>query len=712
MKKQSVPCEIRGRLSAWRFRRRGALLIFRRWRRACLENRFLVILTTMILQFGCIYGQTVSTGALTGITLDPSGAVLPGVSIHIANQATTETESTTSDEQGRFWFILMPPGTYDLRASKANFDTLNLPNINVSVTETLRLELRFRLAEAIGNVQVFSDPTMIQSDNSALGRLVNEQAVSSLPLVTRNFAQIAGLAPGVVAGVYNATELGIGGTALSQISKSSDGIYVHGARSYDNNWLFEGISVTDVQGSGASSGGIPTPNPDTILEFKVQTGLYDAAYGRSGGANVSVITKMGSNTYHGTAFAFFRNDVLNANDFFLNTTGQPRPPLRQNQMGFNLGGPIKKEKLLFFGAYQKTHQLNGLAGGQARIACSAALSSPPIGNDRSAAALGRLFGGMTGALGGAAIQPDGSNINPVAVAFLNFRLPDGTYLIPTPQTVDRSRPFENQGFSIFTRPCNFDENQFLTNFDYLRSSKTKISARFFFANDGEIVTFPGNGLNALSNIPGSPGPADSDFRVLSLAHTYTLSSGSLNEARIGFVYNKTHTQANPPLKWSDVGVAEGEMSEANELPSLKILGSVGFDSAFPQTYRQNRLAVEDIFSFVHGAHAIRIGGSLTRLQDDHDVPGFGSFVEFLSWPDFLLGDGPGQANLDLALSKTMEFDWPREKSNVEFRAELYNVFNHPQFSNPDANFTSPTFGVISSTAVNPRVGQLALRLSF
>src|SRR5215472_15976180 len=631
----------------------------------CVQRCFsasLVMLIATILLSGPACGQTVSTGALIGITLDPSGAVLPGVSIQLSNPETKETEFTTSDKEGRFSFALLSPGTYELRASKTNFDALHLANINVSVTETLRLELRLRLAEVVGNVQVSYEPLMVQSDNSALGRLVNEEAVGHLPLVTRNFAQIAGLAPGVVVGVYNATELGTGGTALSQISKSNDGLYVHGSRSYGNNWQIEGISVTDLQGSGASSGGIPTPNPDTILEFKVQTGLYDAAYGRSGGANVSVITKMGSNTYHGTAFGFFRNDVLNANDFFLNRTGQPRPTLRQNQMGFNVGGPIKREKFLFFGAYQKTHQLTGLALGQARIACSAALSSPPIGNDRTPAALGRLFGGMTGALGGAAIRTDGSNINPVALAILNFKLPDGTFLIPTPQTVDPSRAFESQGFSSFTKPCNFDENQFLTNFDYLRSSKTKIAARFFFARDSEVVTVPGNAFNSLANIPGSPSPADSDFRVLSLTHTHILGNTSLNEARIGYVYNKTHTRANPPLKWSDVVVAEGEMSEANELPSLKILGSVSFNSAFPQTHTQDSFVGDDTLSFVYAAHAIRTGGSLSRLQDDHDVEGVGSFVEFLSWPDFLLGNSAAGNG-----SETF--------SNVFASVDLFGLFN-------------------------------------
>ena len=284
---------------------------------------------------------------------------------------------------------------------------------------------------------------------------------------------------GVISGVFNAGELGLGGVALSQISRSNDGIYVHGARSYNNDSQLDGIDVSDVQSTGATSGGIPIPNPDTIQEFKVQTALYDAAYGRFGGANISVVTKTGSNAFHGSIFEFFRNDVLNANDFFLNEAGQARPALEQNQFGFALGGPIKTDKLFFFGSYQGTRQTNGLAAGQARIACTATLRTPPLTNDRTPAALGKLFGGMTGALGGVAVQPDGSNINPVALTLLNFRLPDGAYLIPTPQTVNPGLPFATQGFSAFTEPCHFNEDQFVTNVDYLATEKSKISGRFF-----------------------------------------------------------------------------------------------------------------------------------------------------------------------------------------------------------------------------------------
>jgi hypothetical protein len=550
---------------------------------------------------------------------------------------TDVTLSATSDEQGRFGFQLLAPGNYGLQAVKPSFDPLQLDDINISVTETLRIELRLHLATVAEHVEVRSELSMVQTEDSALWRVVDGAAVTGLPLVTRNYAQIAGLSPGVISGVFNAGELGLGGIALSQISKSNDGIYVHGARSYNNDSQLDGIDVSDVQSTGATSGGIPIPNPDTIQEFKVQTALYDAAYGRFGGANISVVTRTGSNAFHGSIFEFLRNGVLNANDFFLNEAGQARPALQQNQFGFALGGPIKKDKLFFFGSYQGTRQTNGVAAGQARIACTATLRTPPLTNDRTPAALGKLFGGMTGALGGVAVQPDGSNINPVALTLLNFRLPDGAYLIPTPQTVDPKLPFASQGFSAFTEPCHFNEDQFVTNVDYLPTEKSKISGRFFFADDNQQVAFPGNGFNTVGNINGFPSPGNSGFRVFSLAYTYAFSSAWLNELRFGYVRTRTSTQAETPFSWSDVGVAEGTMNSENNLPSLNILGSVSMASGFPRTFTQNSFEFDDSLSFVHGAHNVRLGGSLTRLQDNLDTVGAGSFLQFLSWPDFLLG---------------------------------------------------------------------------
>jgi len=624
--------------------------------------------------------QTSATGAITGIVLDPSGAVVPNVSVEISNESEGITQSTSSNEYGWFVIQLLPPGTYQLQAGRTDFKTLIVSALYIHVTETLRLELHLQPAARVERSQVTSRSQMLQIDSASLGRIVDERAVTGLPLVSRNFSQITGLSPGVSVGVYNAGELGLGGIALSQIASSNDGVYVHGTRSYDNNYQLDGISVSDVQGSGAGSGGIPIPNPDSIQEFKVQTAIYDAVFGRYGGANISLITKTGSDDIHGTAFEFLRNEALNANDFFLNRTNQPRAILRQNQFGFALGAPIWKDHLFFFGSYQGTRQTNGLAAGQSRTACTASLTEPPLTNDRSAAALGSLFGGMNGALGGVAVNADGSNINPVALDLLNLKQPDGNYLIPTPKTVDTSKDFFSQGFSVFSDPCHFEEDQFSSNLDYVISQNSKLAARFFFADDDQSVSFPGNGLNPAGNIPGFPSPSNSGFRVFSLAHTYALRSNWLNEARFGFVRTRTSTQAKTAFNWSDIGVAEGEMSGNNQLPSLHILGSVSIASGFPRNITQNSFVLSDDLSYVRKAHTLRFGASITRLQDNVDLIGLGSLARFLSWPDFLLGlsaadNGTGFSNVfasfdDFGLS-TREY---RVWEGTGFAQDDYRVF--------------------------------------
>jgi hypothetical protein len=625
--------------------------------------------------------------------------VLPGVSVSLTDQRTKFTQSTVSDKAGDFVFPLLLPSIYEIQVEKTDYALLRRPDVPVPVTETVRLNLYLRLATINERADVVSAPSMLQTDSAALGRVVNQAAVTGLPLVTRNFTQIVGLSPGVMTGVNNAGELGIGGGGVSQIDASNDGIFVHGARSYDNNFQIDGLSVSDVQSTGAASGGVPIPNPDAIQEFKVQTALYDASYGRYAGANISVITKTGSNAYHGDLFEFLRNDVLNANDFFANRTGQQRPSLKQNQFGFDIGGPVKKDKVLFFGSYQGTRQVNGIAAGQARIGCTASLSTPPLTNDRSPAAVGKLFAGMAGALGGEAVQSDGSNINPVAIALLNFKLPNGSFLIPTPQTVDPTKPFAAEGFSFLSQPCHFNEDQFLTNLDYVVSQKSRIAARFFFANSNQLVTFPGNGINTIGNIPGFGGISNSGDRVLSLSHTYSSNSNWLNEARIGYFRLRTGTISKAPFRWSDIGVAEGEMNGENELPSLNIVGSASLASAFPRAITQNSFALIDNVSFVRGKHTLRFGGSVTRVQDDLNIEGLGSLLLFLSWPDFLLG-------LDAADNGTGTF------SNVFGSADDFGLLNREYRAWEGSGYGQDDYRIFKSLTLNlglryDRLGQFA-----
>jgi hypothetical protein len=544
---------------------------------------------------------------------------------------------------------------------------------------------------------------MVQLDSSAVGRTVDEESLNGLPLVTRNFTQIAGLSPGVLVGVSNAAELGAGATASPQVGKSNDGIYVHGARSYENSWYLDGINITDMQGSGPLSGGIPIPNPDALAEFKVQTGFFDAGFGPGAGSNVSVVSKTGGELIHGTVFEYLRNDALNANDFFRNETGQPRAALKQNQFGFAVGGPVLKERLFFFGSYQGTRQVNGIAAGQSRVSCAATLSEPALTNDRSPAALGRLFGGLGGASGGVAVNPAGSNINPAALALLNLKLPDGRYLIPNPQTIDPSKPVASRGFSTFTEPCSFDEDQGMGSLRYVGSARSELVARIFLAGRSQSVTFPGGALNMTSsNVQGFDSPGGSTFAVFSLGHSYTLGSNILNNAEFGFVHSSTWSKAQAPFQWSGVGVLESSMNNDNQLPSLNVLGSVSMASVLPRTYTQNNLTFSDVIDFTLGAHLLRVGGDLTRVADDLTFTGLGSYLQFLSWPDFLLG-------LDATGNGTGSF------SNVFASADIFGQPGREFLARDGSAFLQDDYRVARTLTLNlglryDRIGQFGDKL--
>ena len=206
--------------------------------------------------------------------------------------------------------------------------------------------------------------------------------------------------------------------------------------------------------------------------------------------------------------------------------------------------------------------MNGVAAGQARVACSASLISPPLSNDRSRGALGQLFGNMKGALGGVAVKVDGSNINPVTLALLNLILPDGSFLIPTPQTVDPSRPFASQGFPSY-RACHFDEDQF-NEYRLCPVAEEQILCPVLLFQH-KTVTFPGNFFNPVQ-IFWLCQSKQFENRVASLLHTYTFNNLCSISCELICAHDEPFGN-HAPFKWSDIGVAEGEMSQADELPT-------------------------------------------------------------------------------------------------------------------------------------------------
>src|SRR5437660_1542897 len=321
------------------------------------RNFFLLLFFVSSFSLHSLRAQTPGTGALTGTVKDPSGAVIPNATVTLTSVDTGQARTTMTGADGVYRFSLLPPGNYRVRIESSGFKPVEVPSVTVAVTETAVLDRNLEVGAQAQTVTVEGEVENIQTASSTLGTVVNTRSMESLPLSTRNYTNLLAMTAGANAGVANSTTLG----------KSATGIAVNGADIGQNTYLQDGVAVntwssTNTTQEGTNSGAFPTPNPDTIQELKIQTSNYDAGYGRNPGANVNVVTKGGTNRSNGSGFEFFRNTALNANDYYRNAAGGSKLVLNQNQYGGTFGGPLKKDKLFFFAAYQETSEKNGIAG--------------------------------------------------------------------------------------------------------------------------------------------------------------------------------------------------------------------------------------------------------------------------------------------------------------------------------------------------------------
>ncbi|MGB7845811.1 MAG: TonB-dependent receptor [Candidatus Acidiferrum sp.] len=569
-----------------------------------------------------VHAQTVSTGAIAGAVTDPSAAAIPSVSITATEKATASKRVVQTDSSGVYRFNLLPPGEYELRFEAAGFKTVVPPTLSVTVTETRTLNVQMILGEAKETVEVSATAQVVQSENATLGTVADSRTITEIPLSTRNYTQILTMSTGVVADVSNAANLGNG----------TQDFYVNGASNTSNNFQMDGSDVNNFgsgrAGSFLQQGGIPIPNPDAIQEFKIQTSLYDAGYGRGAGANVEVVTKTGTNQLHGAVFEFLRNDKLDANDFFLNQQHQPRAVMKQNQFGGSLGGPVIKDKFFLFGSYQGTRQVNGLSAGSL-----SQNSLPPLTNDRSAATLGAEFCGQKGAEGGVAVACDGSNINPVASKLLNMKIPNGTYLIPTPQTITNG-----QGFSAYSIPGHFTEDQFLINADYVISPKNRLTERYFFAKAPQSIPFS----QCFFNTPCTPGSGqDAQFQnhVASLKLASLLSNSLVNEVQVSYSRNRGLLNSESKITDQSLGITPGDPTFP-KMPTIAVNGlfSIGGNFNDDSDSTVNQYQYSDQLAWTRGRHTVRGGFEFERAQFDFNDPGpRRGILDILSFPDFLLG---------------------------------------------------------------------------
>lgn len=557
------------------------------------------------------FAQGGATGAISGTVVDPTGAVVANADIRIINQDTGETTRIAkTDPTGSFTANLLPVGTYNVVVSSAGFGEAKFEGIVVRITETTRMTAKLAPLKVLEKVEVQAEVQAVETTSAATGQAIEGLTIRELPLATQNFQQLLTLSTGAQSELNASTQLGRGATK----------IFVNGQREDNNNYQIEGISATDY--NVAQGTNVPLPNPDVIGEFKVQTSLYDASQGRNGGGNVNAILKSGTKSFHGDAYEFLRNDVLNANEYFQKSAGLPRPPVKQNIFGGSFGGPIGKEAQagFFFVNYQGTRQRSALSPGTLITT-----TLPVIPGSV------RVDSTMDAQLESAFNVP---SIDPVIHKLLlvqsnQFGAPAGGYLFPALQgNLGDSAPF------VTSKPGRYTDDQFTTTWDReFRGGKDKLAARFFFSNSESFLPFGAGGLQASlgATLASSINATDLDFpydlpinaRFLSIDETHLLSPAMVNDFRFGYVRINNSLQNIPPVTASALGIDRPTNSVTNSIYKFTLNSSgfqLGPSPTANQFQTQNNYNFVDNVSWVRGAHVFSWGGEATRVNLDKLFP--------------------------------------------------------------------------------------------
>src|SRR5258705_3849114 len=593
------------------------------------------------------FGQGGATGAISGTVVDVNGGEVAGADVQIINSSTDGlVRRLTTGADGSFEATLLPPAKYYVVVNKSGFAEAKASNIEVRVTETTRLSIALKPGTVTEKVEISAQVTSVETTNATTGETIGSETIRDLPLATQNYQQLLSLSTGVQSELNQSTQLGRGTTK----------IYVDGQREDNNNYLIEGISATDY--NVAQNYYVPLPNPDVIQEFKVQTSLYDASQGRNGGGNVNAIVKTGSRELHGDVYEFFRNDALNANEYFHNATGQTRPPVKQNLFGASVGGPVLKEQFgYFFVNYQGTRQRSALSPGT-QINNP---GLPVLPTQRDATSIADAFSTASTPLTANMIDPLVVKLFQAQSKTNLFGDPNG-FLIPSVPGVSANLDPNKAAYVtapyVFSRAGKYTDDQFTTNWDReFNSSRDKIGARFFFSNSETNLPFGAGGLQASlgGTLQSSISSTDLDFpfdipvaaRFLSVNETHLFTPSLVNDFRSGDIRMNYSLLNSPPVTAADLGIDRPSNNITQSIYKFTFNTSgfqIGPTPPADQFQVQNNFNFVDTVSWVKGPHDFRFGAEYTRVNLDKKFPQtfngqifFNNGGGFTDWQNFLQG---------------------------------------------------------------------------
>ena len=595
-------------------------------------------------------------GTINGTVTDAAGASLADAQVSVTGDNTGFTRSTRTQKSGYFEILNLPIGPYTITITQNGFDTAKIPGIVVQEARATTVNPSLKVGQVAESVTINANPLLNATDTTN-GYTLDRAQIEATPLATGSFTQLAILAPGVSA------EL-LGGTG-SNAGLGNQPIWANGQRDSSNTFTVNGVNVvnlfngqsasqtesqrenfdigetsqpgggtqTSTAVAGSNGNGLASPPPDFIQEIRVNTSMYDAQQGSTSGAHIDVNTLSGGNKFHGSAWGTRGTNALNAAPFFFKQDGvvPANPELHRYTAGGTVSGPILKNKLFFFLGYQHTGSDDQFAG-TSQFQVPAGLT-----DDRSTA-------GITAALqsyynvSGTTYVPI-SSYNPAAVALLNAKLPDGSFLFPSANANAVSELQNGKPDVFLSSTSRFKADQATAALDYDVTPTDHLSAKYYYQHAPALAVF------GVSQTGGFPQNEDSGAQVAALDNNLTLGPKINWEQRLGFSRQKVYSDFNPQLSASDVGV---NIPGFNNFPGLELKDfgyndantlNVGPQSEFVNAgYFENRLTPSSNIVFSLGAHTITAGASYSYNQLDirNNREGF-SDLETSNFPSFLSG---------------------------------------------------------------------------
>src|SRR5215471_16894548 len=545
-------------------------------------NRRLLVAFTLLLACMSAPIALAQSGTISGTVGDTTGAVIAGAQVSIRDVNTDGSRSTTTNAAGFFEFLALKPSTYELVVEAKGFGKAVKRDINVVVGLESRVDVALKPGSVTETVEVKSEVPLIEPDKTNVSFSIESQQIQNLPLQGRQFLDLALLTPGATAQAPG-TQAG--------------GLNVAGMRSQSNNFTLDGVSINDPQVNGPLNG---FRIADAVQEFNVNTSIASTDLGRSSGAQVAVITKSGSNSYHGSGFYFGRNEALDANDWFLNQGGKPKNMLRRHQYGGTIGGFAIRDKTFWFFSFEGFRQKNPLPQ----------TATIPTLAQRAAVT------------------------DPVSLKLLQF--------IPVPNIAN---PAANQPNWAGTADQKNNNETYLLRVDHTLSQNNHLMGHYAMFR-GNTLTLQQNPFNgSITNLPGSQSAV--------IEETFSHATW-LNVARIGFTRNLTDfgpedVALNPASIFTDAsgnpdpGFVDTKNSPLNGgLPRITITGfsnfGLGAGTNMPQGRTTDTYQLIDSVTKVLGVHTLQFRGEARREQTFRFLNGnFRGAISFPDWTHFALG---------------------------------------------------------------------------